>query len=176
MTDAPALERGRFNRRHAVIAAAVASLPLTLGATKVSAQEATSTAASPAAGEAMWVKFNLNTATEEQFRTIPGVGDQMVREFKEYKPYASIEQFRKELGKYVDESVVAGFEQYVFVPVDPNAADATTLQQLPGVSEDTAKALTDSRTYADRAAFLTELGKHVSSEQAALASAFLATP
>lgn len=175
MNDAPVLERGRFNRRHAVIAAAVAGLPLALGATKTSAQEATSAATAPAAGEAMWVKFNLNTATEEQFRTIPGVGDRMVKEFLEYRPYASIAEFRQELGKYVDEGMVAGYEQYLFVPVDPNAADATTLQQLPGVSEETATALTDSRTYADSAAFLTELSKHVSPEQATLAAAFIAT-
>ncbi len=176
MNDAPTLERGHFNRRHAVIAAAVAGLPLAMGATKVAAQEAATAATTPTAGEAMWVKYNLNTATEEQFRTIPGVGDRMVKEFLEYRPYACIAQFRQELGKYVDEGVVTGYEQYLFVPVDPNAADATTLQQLPGVSEETATALTDSRTYADTAAFLTELGTHVSPEQTTLAGAFLATP
>ena len=46
-------------------------------------------------------KLNLNTATREQFLTIPGVGDRMVREFEEYRPYASIQQFRREIGKYV---------------------------------------------------------------------------
>jgi DNA uptake protein ComE-like DNA-binding protein len=47
-------------------------------------------------------KFNLNTASEADFLTIPNVGNRMVREFMEYRPYTSIGQFRREIGKYVD--------------------------------------------------------------------------
>jgi len=47
-------------------------------------------------------KLNINTATGEAFRTIPDVGDRMVHEFEEYRPYVSVQQFRKEIGKYVD--------------------------------------------------------------------------
>jgi len=35
-------------------------------------------------------KLNLNRAPREQFQTIPNVGNRMVREFNEYRPYASI--------------------------------------------------------------------------------------
>lgn len=37
----------------------------------------------------------------------------MVRKFEEYRPYVSIQQFRREIGKYVDEAMVAAYEQYV---------------------------------------------------------------
>jgi hypothetical protein len=41
------------------------------------------------------------------------MGKRMLREFKEYRPYANIEQFRKEIGKYVDKKEVARLERYV---------------------------------------------------------------
>jgi hypothetical protein len=39
----------------------------------------------------------------------------MVHEFEEYRPYTSIEQFRAEIGKYVDEKEVARLERYIYV-------------------------------------------------------------
>jgi hypothetical protein len=41
----------------------------------------------------------------------------MLREFKEYRPYAALAQFHREIGKYVDDKELARLEQYVFVPV-----------------------------------------------------------
>jgi hypothetical protein len=37
----------------------------------------------------------------------------MLHEFKEYRPYKTIEQFRKEIGKYVSSKEVARLERYV---------------------------------------------------------------
>lgn len=59
--------------------------------------------------------INLNTATDAELMSIPGMGPRMLREFKEYRPYKSIEQFRREIGKYVDKAEVARFEQYVTI-------------------------------------------------------------
>lgn len=61
----------------------------------------------------MFVPINLNTASDEDILSIPGVGKRMLREFKEYRPYTNIEQFRKEIGKYVDKKEVARLERYV---------------------------------------------------------------
>jgi DNA uptake protein ComE-like DNA-binding protein len=75
---------------------------------------ATSTS-SPAASGAAIVPININTATDAEILRIPGVGPRMLREFKEYRPYTSIEQFRREIGKYVDKAEVARLEQYIVI-------------------------------------------------------------
>jgi DNA uptake protein ComE-like DNA-binding protein len=130
--------------------------------------------AGQAAGQAAPAKLNLNTATREQLLTVPNVGDRMVREFLEYRPYRSIQQFRREIGKYVSQEQVAAYEQHVFVPVSPNQADAETLRQLPGVDAATAAQLINGRPFANDDAFLTRLGQLTSPAQAAAARVYLA--
>jgi DNA uptake protein ComE-like DNA-binding protein len=61
----------------------------------------------------LFVPINLNTATDAEILTIPGVGQRMLREFKEYRPYTSMAQFRREIGKYVSRQEVARLERYV---------------------------------------------------------------
>jgi DNA uptake protein ComE-like DNA-binding protein len=61
------------------------------------------------------VPININTATDAEILAIPGMGPRMLREFKEYRPYTSIEQFRREIGKYVDKKEVARFEKYIVI-------------------------------------------------------------
>jgi radical SAM superfamily enzyme with C-terminal helix-hairpin-helix motif len=97
----------------------------------------------------------------------------MVREFAEYRPYTSILQFRKEIGKYVDEAQVASYEQYVYVPVDVNQADAATVQQIPGIDAAIADALIAARPYASNQAFLDKLSSSVSPAQLADAATYL---
>src|SRR5687767_5773011 len=62
-----------------------------------------------------WRPIDLNTATGEEIMLIPGVGPRMRHEFEEYRPYTSIEQFRREIGKYVDKNEVARLERYVTI-------------------------------------------------------------
>lgn len=139
--------------------------------TAPAADPATPAAAQPASQAA--TKLNLNTASDDEFKTIPNVGDRMVREFKEYRPYTSIQQFRKEIGKYVDATQVADYEKYVFVPVNPNEADADTLQQLPGVDAAIAEQLIAGRPYAAPADFLKKLGELVTPDQLATAQGYV---
>jgi DNA uptake protein ComE-like DNA-binding protein len=75
----------------------------------------TTPAATSTASTAPITKININTATDAELMTIPGMGPRMLREFKEYRPYTSIEQFRREIGKYVDKAEVARFEQYITI-------------------------------------------------------------
>lgn len=61
----------------------------------------------------VFVPVNINNASDDDVLSIPGAGRRMVREFKEYRPWVSFEQFRKEIGKYVDKKEVARLEKYV---------------------------------------------------------------
>lgn len=63
----------------------------------------------------VFVPINLNTASDADILTIPGVGQRMLREFKEYRPYENIEKFRREIGKYVDKPEVARLERYLTI-------------------------------------------------------------
>lgn len=66
-----------------------------------------------AAYESLWLPLSLNDASTEEILLIPGVGDHMAHEFEEYRPYEDMDQFRREIGKYVDEEEVARLERYV---------------------------------------------------------------
>ncbi len=61
----------------------------------------------------VFVPLNLNTATDEDLLTIPGLGRRMLGEFKEYRPYKDLAQFRREIGKYVNAKEVARLERYI---------------------------------------------------------------
>jgi hypothetical protein len=61
----------------------------------------------------MFVAINLNTASDADILLIPGVGRRMLHEFKEYRPYRNIAQFRREIGKYVNDEELARLERYV---------------------------------------------------------------
>ena len=63
----------------------------------------------------LWYPIDLNTASAEEILLIPGVGERMQHEFEEYRPYRAIEQFRREMGKYVDDAEVARLERYVTI-------------------------------------------------------------
>jgi DNA uptake protein ComE-like DNA-binding protein len=72
--------------------------------------------ASTVGGDTATIKpININTATDAEILAIPGMGPRMLHEFKEYRPYTSIEQFRREIGKYVDKNEVARLEKYIVI-------------------------------------------------------------
>ena len=63
----------------------------------------------------LWKPLDLNSASREEILLVPGVGNRMAHEFEEYRPYRNIEQFRREIGKYVDADEVARLERYVTI-------------------------------------------------------------
>jgi DNA uptake protein ComE-like DNA-binding protein len=62
-----------------------------------------------------FIPVNLNTASDADIQTIPGVGSRMLHEFKEYRPWKTLEQFHKEIGKYVDDKEVRRLARYVTI-------------------------------------------------------------
>lgn len=63
----------------------------------------------------VYVPININNASDDDIMTIPGMGRKMLHEFKEYRPYKAIAQFRREMGKYVDDKEVARLEKYIII-------------------------------------------------------------
>lgn len=156
-------------------AAATSAADTTAAAPATPTAPAAPKTAAPAAATTS-VKLNLNTLTADQLTaTIPNFGSRMTREFLEYRPYASITQFRTEIGKYVDAAQVATYEQYVYVPIAVDTADAATLQQIPGVDAAAASTLIAARPFASKQAFLTKLAQVSPGADAAAAAAYLAS-
>lgn len=126
------------------------------------------------ASNAAKAKLNVNTASaNDLLTTIPGLGNRMVHEFEEYRPYKSIQQFRREIGKYVKPEQIVEYEKYIYVPISVNDADAPTLQQIPGLDATEAQALMAARPYASNDAFLTKLTGSVSDTELAVAKTYL---
>lgn len=113
----------------------------------------------------IFVPLNLNTTAEDDFKMVPGVGDRMAHEFEEYRPYTSIKQFRKEIGKYVDEDEVDRYENYVFVPVELNTASEEDIKALPGVGNRMAHEFEEYRPYTSMEQFRKEIGKYVDDKE-----------
>ena len=96
---------------------------------------------------------------------IPGVGDKMAHEFEEYRPYTSILQFKREIGKYVDQKEVARYLEYVFVPVELNTSTEDDIKALPGIGDKMTHEFLEYRPYKNLAQFRKEIGKYVDEKE-----------
>jgi DNA uptake protein ComE-like DNA-binding protein len=62
-----------------------------------------------------FIPVRLNTASDADILSIPNAGARMVREFKEYRPWKTREQFMKEIGKYVGAKEAERLWRYVVI-------------------------------------------------------------
>ena len=115
----------------------------------------------------IFIPINLNTASREEILLVPGVGPRMAHEFEEYRPYRRLAQFRREIGKYVDDEEVARLAQYVFVPIDLNAASDEDILSIPGVGPRMLREFKEYRPYKSIEQFRREIGKYVDDEEVA---------
>jgi len=115
----------------------------------------------------LWLPLNLNDVTEAEVLLIPGVGNRMAHEFEEYRPYAGLAEFRREIGKYVDDDEVARLEQFVFVPLDLNSASSEDFATIPGVGPRMIHEFEEYRPYAGIEQFRREIGKYVDADEVA---------
>ncbi len=111
------------------------------------------------------VPINLNTASRDEILLIPGVGPRMAHEFEEYRPYVAIAQFRREIGKYVDDDEVARLGQYVFVPLNLNTATDEHILSIPGVGRRLLHEFKEYRPYVNIEQFRREIGKYVDDDE-----------
>jgi DNA uptake protein ComE-like DNA-binding protein len=115
----------------------------------------------------MFLHINLNRATKDEMKLIPGLGERMIHEFEEYRPYKTLSHFRREIGKYVDEKEVARLEQYVFVPVNLNTASDEDIMSIPGMGAKMLHEFEEYRPYRSIEQFRREIGKYVNAKEVA---------
>jgi DNA uptake protein ComE-like DNA-binding protein len=115
----------------------------------------------------LFLPLNLNTATRDEIMLVPGMGARIAHEFEEYRPYTTLAQFRREIGKYVDQAEVARLEQYVFVPLDLNSASDADLQTIPGLGARMLREFKEYRPYRSMEQFRREIGKYVDAKEVA---------
>lgn len=109
----------------------------------------------------LWLHLNLNGATDEEILAVPGIGNRMLREFKEYRPYKALAQFKREMGKYVKPEEVDRMAGYVFVPVDLNSASDEDILSIPGIGNRMLREFKEYRPYKAIEQFRREMGKYV---------------
>ena len=115
----------------------------------------------------LFIPLNLNTASGDEIMLIPGMNNRMTHEFEEYRPYTSLDQFRREIGKYVDEAEVARLEQYVFIPLNLNTATGDDFATVPGASNRMVREFLEYQPYSDMDHFRREIGKYVDEDEVA---------
>lgn len=115
----------------------------------------------------LFLPLNLNTASRDEILLVPGVGNRMAHEFEEYRPYRALAQFRREIGKYVDDDEVARLEQFVFVPIDLNTASDEDILSIPGLGNRMLHEFKEYRPYRNIEQFRREIGKYVDDEEVA---------
>jgi len=124
----------------------------------------------------MFVHINLNTAPKQEILLIPGVGEKMLHEFEEYRPYRALAQFRREIGKYVDAKELARLEGYVFVPVDLNTATDEAILSIPGVGSKMLHEFKEYRPYKSIEQFRREIGKYVDNKEVSRLERYVTIP
>jgi DNA uptake protein ComE-like DNA-binding protein len=115
----------------------------------------------------LFVQINLNMASDAEILLIPGLGNRLLGEFKEYRPYKALAQFRREIGKYVDDKEVARLEQYVFVPINLNTASDADILSIPGIGRRMLGEFKEYRPYKAIQQFRREIGKYVDDKEVA---------
>ena len=115
----------------------------------------------------MFRQIDLNSASREEIMVIPGMTRRMAHEFEEYRPYTSLDQFRREIGKYVDEAEVARLESHVFIPMPLNTASEEDFSTIPGMTGRMVHEFEEYRPYTSIEQFRREIGKYVDAAEVA---------
>lgn len=116
----------------------------------------------------MFIHVNLNLSPRDEIMLIPRAGRRFAREFDEYKPYTGgYLQFRREMGKYVNEQEVAHLEQYTFIPIDLNTASDSAILSIPGAGPRVVREFKEYRPYPNIEKFRREMGKYWNEKEVA---------
>lgn len=115
----------------------------------------------------LWLPIDLNDVTDAEILLIPGVGDRMLHEFREYAPFAALAVFHREIDKYVDDAELARLAQYVYVRIDPTTASDEDILSIPGIGARMLREFKEYRPWTALAQFRREMGKYVDENEVA---------
>jgi DNA uptake protein ComE-like DNA-binding protein len=111
--------------------------------------------------EKAFIHLNLNTATAPEILLVPRIAQRMTREFEEYRPWKTFEQFDREIGKYVGAQETARLKQYVFIPLNLNTATAEQFMTIPNLASRMPREFDEYRPWKTKEQFDREIGKYV---------------
>jgi DNA uptake protein ComE-like DNA-binding protein len=117
--------------------------------------------------EKAFVHLNLNTATPPEILLVPRIARRMTREFDEYRPWTTMAQFDREIGKYVDAAEVNRLKQYVFIPIDLNTATDEQIRTIPNLGANMVREFKEYRPWKTKEQFEREIGKYVDAKEVA---------
>lgn len=102
------------------------------------------------------LKLNVNFATIEELKTLPGVDETIAAAIFKGHPYQQIDDLLNVQG--VTKELLAGFQEMITVKkLNVNAATVTQLHMLPGIDEAMAQAIITNRPEGDGYKIVEEL-------------------
>lgn len=117
--------------------------------------------------EKAFVHINLNTATGPEILLVPRIAKRMTREFEEYRPWRTFEQFDREIGKYVDAAEVARLKSYVFIPLNLNTATNDQFKTIPNLPGNMLREFNEYKPWKTKEQFDREISKYVGPKETA---------
>jgi DNA uptake protein ComE-like DNA-binding protein len=164
----PAIVKGLLDKRPFASITEVNTYLLSQGLT---AEQAT------AIYEKAFVHLNLNTCTPEEILLIPRARRMRI-EFPEYRPWKTVAQFDKEIGKYVAQTPgeLDRLKSYVFIPLSANAAADADFMTIPMLTPAILKAIKDGRPWSSADQLEAAIAKATNAKDAARIRRYLVVP
>jgi len=164
----PAIVKGLLDKRPFASITEVNTYLLSQGLT---AEQAT------AVYEKAFVHLNLNTCTPEEILLIPRARRMRI-EFPEYRPWKTVAQFDKEIGKYVGQTPgeLDRLKSYVFIPLSANAAADADFMTIPMLTPAILKAIKDGQPWSSADQLEAAIAKATNAKDAARIRRYLVVP
>jgi DNA uptake protein ComE-like DNA-binding protein len=129
-----------------------------------------------AAYRRLFVQVNVNTASDEELRLVPGMTDQLLAGVKAGRPYKTLAQFRRDAAAAGGEPAAAALEPFVFVPIDLNTASDADIMSIPRMGQRMLREFKEYRPYKALAQFRREIGKYVDDKEVARLERYVTLP
>ncbi len=108
-----------------------------------------------------FIHLNLNTTTAPEILLVPRIAKQMTREFEEYRPWRTFEQFDREISKYVGVPETNRLKQYVFIPMNLNTGTDEQYKTIPNLPGNMLREFKEYRPWKTKEQFDREISKYV---------------